>query len=417
MDFAESQLELVTRPRPSLAEVVGELGELTRAAMVGIGEEVLWPFSMPPRLPHDDGIRLAHPGVGESARSAERYRNGLALRYGVSRQMICGVHVNVSMGPALLATLSSAAPLSSEEAKERTVSASYYLRLVRNLVDDLATLVFFFGASPVRGGSAAAGVGAAPEKPAVSLRNSPLGYARGEYRPFFDLSSIAAHAAGIRRGLRTESASFRKIPLVREGKVLQLNGRVFQKEKEFYAPIRFRSTPKPGETPLAALEKRGVEYLELRIFDVDPFTPSGVSSDALMLLQLLILDSLSRVSAPRTNGEWAERLAVADEAAMSDPFSLAADSPLRTSAARRLDALLPLAAALDAGEAHAEESSGAGLSAGHMRTLEAYRRQVDDPTLSASARLYTAYSASGMSWTEFGAEVAAKNAKGGHDEY
>ena len=96
---------------------------------------------MPPRLPADGEIRLARPGSGEGAAAAERYRNGLALRYGAARQMICGVHVNVSMRPALLAYLERTAPLSAEEAKERNPSDAYYLRLVRNLVDELAVLV------------------------------------------------------------------------------------------------------------------------------------------------------------------------------------------------------------------------------------------------------------------------------------
>jgi glutamate--cysteine ligase len=402
MDFAESMLELVTRPQPSIAEVLDELDVLTRTASRNIGSDLLWPFSMPPALPPDGEIRLAHPGTGEAGRSAERYRNGLALRYGIARQMICGVHVNVSLRPALLAFLASFAPLSGEEGKERSIGDAYYLRLVRNLVDELDALVFFFGASPAQDETARAALAA----PAVSIRNSPLGYARGEYRPFFDLGSIAAHAAGIRRGLRAESATFRRLGLVRDGRAIQLNGKVFQKEKEFYAPIRFRSIPGRGETPLTALERRGVEYVELRFFDVDPFSPTGVSVDALRLLQLLLLDGLTRVSQPRPNAEWKERLANADEAAMRDPFDLTADDRL-AKASSLLETLLPFAEALD----------GEGGEKEYSRSLARYRLQMVDPRLATSARLYAAYKASGTTWTAFGSRIAARNAQGGQGGY
>ena len=399
MDFAESQLELVTKPQPSIPAVLDELADLTGRALSSIGSDLLWPFSLPPALPPEGSIRLARPGHGEAARSAERYRNGLALRYGVRRQMICGVHVNVSMGEALLAELERTAPLSAEEGKERTAADAYYLRLARNLVDDLSSLVFFFGASPVLDA----------DGPVVSFRNSPLGYARSEYRPFFDLTSLADHVAGIKRGLATESADFRKFALVRDGRAIQLNGKVFQKEKEFYAPIRFRSISERGETPVAALGRRGVEYLELRFFDVDPFSHTGVSPEALRLLHLLLLEALSRPSVPRTASEQRERLASADAAALTDPFALSEGSPLLRSAVARLKSLEPFAAALDGP---------------YRRALEKYGAAAADPQLSTAALLYTAFREAGTSWTAFGARIARQTiektqgntTKGGGDE-
>ena len=419
MDFAESQLELVTSPRASIPAVLSELAGLTRAASAAIGGDLLWPFSMPPALSAEGGIKLARPGTGQAAREAERYRNGLALRYGEARQMICGIHVNVSMGPGLLAELGRSAPLTREEAKEKTPGDAYYLRLVRNLVEDLASFVLLFGASPVH---EAAG-------PVFSFRNSPIGYARSEYRPFFDLTSIAAHAEGIRRGLGSESAAFRRIGLVKDGKAIQLNGRVFQKEKEFYAPIRFRSIPAAGESPVAALGRRGVEYIELRFLDVDPFSPSGVSEDALAVLHLLLLEALSRGSVPRTGAEYGALLARADEAALADPFGLEPGSAQIRAVSARLDSLEPFAAALDAAPSVAPLAgppavpssvpAGGGEAArgaasgrvSYRRALEKYRGIVVDPRLSASARLYAEYRESGLSWTDFGARIAARNAE------
>ena len=58
------------------------------------------------------------------------------------------------------------------------------------------------------------------------------------------------------------------------GEYRQLNDNVLQLENELYAPIRPKRTPQRREAP-DALEQRGIEYIELRTVDVNPFTPFG----------------------------------------------------------------------------------------------------------------------------------------------
>lgn len=74
--------------------------------------------------------------------------------------MICGVHVNVSFGRAMADWLAQNAPLQQGE-------DSFFLRLARNLYQDLPLLSVLFGASPVAANS---------ETLAVSHRNGPSGY-------------------------------------------------------------------------------------------------------------------------------------------------------------------------------------------------------------------------------------------------
>lgn len=399
-DFAESQLELVTKPRESIHDAIAELEELTATARYGVGDELLWPFSMPPFLPAGKPILTARMGDDENARLAERYRAGLSARYGVSRQLICGIHLNVSFGEKLLGELKESAPHTGEESLQGSDRDAYYLRLVRNLFDDMPSLVMLFGATPFD-------VNAKPQDTsfAWSVRNSPKGYARTEYRPFLNLDSVAGHVAGIRRGLKTESEPFRKLGLVRDGKPVQLNGRVFQKEKEFYAPIRFRRTLRPGETSLGALESRGVEYIELRFFDIDPFAPAGITEEAIRLMHLFIVDGLMRASARKTNAELAETLSRADEAALSDPFRPEAENGHLADLARRLRSLAPLAKE---------------MGSDYEQTLETYLERTADPRKVPSAALAKGYLASGLSWSRYGAQVAgAKTAAsdGKGDEY
>jgi glutamate--cysteine ligase len=400
-DFAESQLEIVTGTHGSSEGAILELERLTEEAWRGVGDELLWPFSMPPRLPADGKIVTARMAKDGAGRAAERYRTGLSRRYGASRQMICGVHVNVSFGPRLLSHLRDSAPLSAEESKESRDTDGFYLRLTRNLFEDMPLLVMAFGASPYgERGRSDPPVGSTGMRPAFSIRNSPLGYARTEYRPFLELDSVSAHLAGIRRGMRTESESFRRMGLVLDGKPVQLNTRFFQKEKEFYAPIRFKRTALAGESALAAIDLRGIQYLELRFFDVDPFSPSGLSRDALRVMHCFVLDGLSRVSRPKTNAELSAILARADSSALADPL-VKTPAEIIPETGGRLASLAPIARSL-----------GAEWEA----SLDSLSRALNVPHESASARIASSFLDSGLSWTEFGTHLASGVAEEAYHE-
>lgn len=391
-DFAESQLELVTRPRESIANAIAELRALTDEARDAIGCESLWPFSMPPLVGRDASIPVARMGAGDSARQAERYRAGLSARYGIARQLICGVHVNVSFGEKALAELKARAPLTAEESSGGSERDAYYLRLARNLVEDMPSLAMLFGATPFDANAAVPGASFA-----YSVRNSPKGYARAEYRPFLELGSIPGHIAGIRRGMETESEAFRKLGLIRDGKTVQLNGRVFQKEKEFYAPVRFKRVPAAGETALAALARRGVEYVELRFFDVDPFSGEGIAEDALRVAHLFVVDALARASVPKANAALRETLRRADEAALSDPFKPESENGFLADLLRRLDSLSTLA-----------KETGTE----YERALGAYRERFARPGSSPSATLARQYLESGLAWPQYGMAVARSRETG-----
>jgi len=381
-DFAEGQLEIVTPPLSSIPQTVAELEALTEVARQILEPELLWPFSMPPALPQESAIPIAR---FPSDPRATLYRQGLALRYGKARQMICGVHLNVSFGAALTSVLAREYPLTAEEAANG--GAGYLLRLTRNLYRDLPLFVLLFGASPVRGGNTAA-----DEPFAVSYRNSRFGYARGEFIPYLDLTSFEAYLEGIRRGLHTESAEFAPLGLVREGSVIQLNGNVFQADKEFYAPIRLRQAPLAGESSLQALSRRGAGYLELRFLDVDPFSPAGIGEDTLRLLHLFLLDDLARPSEPRTNASLREDLRAAAETALLDPL----DSKPNTMLGILADRLAGLASWARRADATGEYS----------RCLERFQSKVSDPRRLPSAALAQSFLATGYSWTTFGAHLS-----------
>jgi len=380
LDFAETQLEIVTTPATSIRGLLAELEELTARAEQAIEPELLWPMSMPPALPDDSKIAVAHLD-----RRATLYRRGLALRYGMARQMICGLHLNVSFGHRMTHWLSQHAPLAEGE-------QSFELRLTRNLYQDLPHYVLLFSASPVRADS---------ETLAFSHRSGPSGYAGAGFLPYLDLSSVEAYVAGIRRGLRTESTTFAALGLVNQGQVLQLNGNVFQSEKEFYAPIRIRQAALPGETSLQALSRRGAEYLELRFFDVDPFVFEGVSEDALRLMHLFVLDALVRPSLSPSHDALRATLREAADAAMIDPLH-GLENERFERLERRLSELEPWAQRLDLVE----------HKGGYSQVLRSFRDRAANPRLLPSPTLARLFQNSARDWTRFGIHTALLHRQG-----
>jgi hypothetical protein len=65
------------------------------------------------------------------------------------------------------------------------------------------------------------------------------------------------------------------------GEYNQLSTTLLQIENEFYGTIRPKRVIRPGERPLHALRERGVEYVEVRCMDLDPFEQIGIAAPTL----------------------------------------------------------------------------------------------------------------------------------------
>jgi glutamate--cysteine ligase len=85
----------------------------------------------------------------------------------------------------------------------------------------------------------------------------------------------------------------------------QLATSLLQIENEFYGTIRPKRVIFPGERPLHALRERGVEYVEVRLMDLDPFVPVGIAADTMRFLDLFLLHCLLTDSPPDTPQEIA----------------------------------------------------------------------------------------------------------------
>ena len=72
----------------------------------------------------------------------------------------------------------------------------------------------------------------------------------------------------------------------------QLTDALLQVEAELYATIRAKRKAQPRERALVALRRRGIEYVEVRCLDADPFEPLGINVDTAKFMDVFLLHSL-----------------------------------------------------------------------------------------------------------------------------
>src|SRR5687768_3828613 len=304
-DFSEAQLELITGVHADIDACLAELAELHQVVYRNLDDELVWGASMPCRLPDDEAIPIARFGSSNLGRMKSVYRTGLSHRYGRRMQVVSGIHYNFSLPteawPALHA--SEASPSSLEKYPDVR-----YMGLIRNFRRHAWLLLLLLGASPVACASFVGtrahslqtwGTGTLFGAGATSLRMGRLGYqsdAQADLAVSFN--DLAGYAAALDRAMRVPYPPYEAIGLEEGGEFRQLSTALLQIENEFYGTIRPKRTIARGERPLDALGDRGIEYVEVRCLDVDPFKPVGIDADAIRLLDVFLLHCLLADSPP-----------------------------------------------------------------------------------------------------------------------
>lgn len=304
-DFSEAQLELITGVHTDAESCLRELTELHQVVYRAIGDELVWCASMPCRLPSDDQIPIAQYGTSNAARLKTLYREGLSRRYGRRMQVISGIHYNFSLPADAWPHLRDGddATVSDEHYQDRR-----YLGLIRNFRRHSWLLLLLLGASPAACGSFAPGrgqelstwpSGSVYGPHATSLRMGRLGYQSDAQASLaVSFNDLGGYAATLRRALTEPWPAYEAIGLRDGDTYRQLSTALLQLENEFYGSIRPKRTTKDGERPLRALGSRGIEYLEVRCLDVNPFLPVGIDADTMRLLDIFLLHCLLSDSPP-----------------------------------------------------------------------------------------------------------------------
>ncbi len=91
-DFAEALLEFITPVDDNIDHLLTFLRDIHRYVARNIGDERMWPLSMPCFIEAEQDIELAQFGSSNIGRMKTLYREGLKNRYGALMQTISGVH-------------------------------------------------------------------------------------------------------------------------------------------------------------------------------------------------------------------------------------------------------------------------------------------------------------------------------------
>ncbi|MFD2645771.1 glutamate--cysteine ligase [Pseudomonas japonica] len=403
-DYSESLLEFITPAQTDPAQTLESLENIHRFAYSRLGGEYLWSPSMPCPLPAEEDIPIAWYGTSNIGQLKYVYRKGLALRYGRTMQCIAGIHYNFSLPEKLWPLLRDA---EGGSGSDRDFQSSSYIALIRNFRRYSWLLMYLFGASPALDAGFLRGRAHQLESfdadtlflPwATSLRMSDLGYqsnAQAGLTPCYN--DLDSYTDSLRRAVATPYAPYVEIGTHQNGEWVQLNTNILQIENEYYSNIRPKRVTYTGERPIQALVARGIQYIEVRCLDINPFLPTGIDLPQARFLDAFLLFCALEDSPLLENGECGQCtgnfLTVVKEGRRPGLELLRDGQPvaLKTWASELLARIAPLAELLD--RAHDSDE--------HARALATQAAKVDDPALTPSAQVLASMTENQDSFARF----------------
>jgi glutamate--cysteine ligase len=299
-DYSEALLEFITPTYHSPEAALAHLDDIQRFTYPALGDELLWTASMPCVLSTDNEIPVAQYGSSNIGKMKTVYRLGLGHRYGRPMQTIAGIHYNFSLPDSFwqqyqkLTTNSQATNLSLQDFK-----TEQYLGMIRNFRRYVWLLIYLFGASPAVCGSFVKGrthslspltEGTLHAPFGTALRMGDLGYQSSAQESLFvSYNTLSEYIESLLGALTQTHPQYQKIGLSKDGEYQQLSDCLLQIENEFYSTVRPKRTTKSGEIPLKALEERGIEYIEVRCIDLNPYLALGADAEQLRFIDTFLL--------------------------------------------------------------------------------------------------------------------------------
>ncbi len=392
-DYSEALLEFITPVSTSIEDSLNTLENIHSFVYQQLENELLWCASMPCIMTRDEDIPIAQYGSSNVARMKTVYRYGLGHRYGRLMQTISGIHYNFSMPDEFWEKEWAAA---GNPGAINDFISSRYLALIRNFRHYSWLLIYLFGASPAVCASFLKGRDNHELAPfegderslhlpyGTALRMGGLGYNSDAQQGLnVCYNSLDNYVDTLSKAIKQPHAPYQQIPAGRGGEYQQLNDSLLQIENEFYSPIRPKRVTRSGETPLNALVRGGIEYIEVRCVDVNPFLPVGLDAQQIRFMDTFLLSCLLHDSPPCKDEEQAQQatnLEAVVNRGREPGLQLNNRGQLCTLKAWGegiLDAMEPVAQLLD--EAH--------NSSDYSTALNRQRAKVLDPELTPSAQI------------------------------
>ena len=392
-DYSESLLEFITPVAHDVELTLSQLDAIHRFTASQLDGELIWGASMPCIVAGNSSIPIANYGTSNVGQMKRVYRNGLGVRYGRMMQAIAGIHYNFSMPEAFW---QAAWEHEGSQGSLQDYQTAGYLGLIRNFFDRAWLLIYLLGASPAVCASFLAGNREHPLTPfdaggtslylpnATSLRMGDLGYTSNA-QSSLDVcyNNLDHYLATLSNAIVTPHADYAHFDLTEGGEKAQLNNALLQIENEFYSPIRPKRVAQSGEAPIVALKRGGIEYIEIRCIDINPFLPLGIDAETMRLIDVFLVDAilsespLCNEAGQRRNQENLRR--VVNEGRSPDLQLLTAEGeqPLEAVADKLLESMSKTAQTMDA-------EAGSDL---HQQAIAAAYARIADPESTPSGRV------------------------------
>ncbi len=403
-DYSEALLELITPVFKDPEETIRFLETLHRFTYAQLDDELIWAGSMPCNIPESASIPIAEFGSSNIGQLKYIYRVGLEHRYGKMMQTIAGIHYNFSLPDVFWRAFQE------QQRNTDTLQAfrsSCYFKMIRNFRRHSWLLLYLFGASPALDESFLNGKSHKLETLqdhtlylpyATSLRMSDLGYStKAQAILNICFNHLSTYTDSLDRAIHTPYPPYEKIGVKVDGRYRQLNNNILQIENEYYSDIRPKRVTKSGEKPLHALRKNGVEYIEVRNLDINPFLPVGIDNsqaefmDAFLISCLLLRDE---DICPEECGIVTNNLQKVIARGREPGLLLDSNNgqvPLAEAGEMLLERFALTAELLD--RLHKTTAFG--------KAVNVQRGKLTDPSLTPSARVLAALQKTGLNYTEW----------------
>lgn len=270
-DFSESQLELITPAFSTTEETYKFLNALYEIVAMELEDEYLWPQSMPAIIPEDKDIPIAEFCGCEEGKVAREYREELFLKYGGKKQLISGIHYNFSFNENIIKKLYE----NSDKLKNyKAFKDDLYLKVTRNYLRYRWLLIYLLGCTGVVHESyqedcvkqlEEISKDSFSNEGALSYRNSECGY-KNKIDLFPKYNSVKDYVDSINKFIDED---------------------LIDTPRELYAPIRLKA--KNPKSLLNSLMDDGINYLEYRSIDINPFEKGGIALNDLHFINIFNL--------------------------------------------------------------------------------------------------------------------------------
>jgi glutamate--cysteine ligase len=412
-DFSESLLEFITPVYSDIDECMKTMEDIHRFTLQNLeNDEMLWVASMPCPLGAAEDIPIAQFGSSNVGKLKTLYRHGLSNRYGRLMQIISGIHYNFSMPESFWQPYADSCGFKGDLKDFKTEK---YLHLIRNFHRYSWLLIYLFGASPAACKCFAAGREHDLEQlddhtlympDATCLRMGNLGYkSEAQKSLFVCYNELDSYVDCLREAMDTPYPEYEAMGQIKNGEYLQLNTNLLQLENEFYSTIRPKRVVSSGQRPSEALTQDGIEYIEVRALDLNPYLPFGIDSEQIHFLDSFLLHCLLGESPECHKHEFFEvagNLAKVVEHGRDPELSLNLESQPK----KMRDWGNEILAEVDNAASLLDHIHG---STNYSSSLAAQSAKIADPDLTPSGRILKDMKEGDLSFFEFSIQQSRKH--------